>query len=142
MSLVDQANLIFAVVLFVAGKHIACKVSTPPFSSVCYAVHPHPPCCVPTMNLLGMVHSYSRMLAPCALLVSSPAPGSSTSLSTLPVNLLVSHHSTWTLELLTQGASSWHCETSRNFVDSSTGTCDGDGGHGTHCAIRGGCEEL
>ena len=102
MSLVDQANLILAMVLFVAGKHIACKVSTPPFSSVCYAVHPHPPCCVPTMNLLGMVHSYSRMLAPCALLVSSPAPGSSTSLSTLPVNLLVSHHSTWTLELLTQ----------------------------------------
>ena len=60
----------------------------------------YPPCCVPTMNLLGMVHSYSRMLAPCAcaVLVSSPAPGSSTSLSTLPVNLLVSHHSTWTVD--------------------------------------------
>ena len=42
MSLVDQANLILAMVLFVAGKHIACKVSTPQFSSLCYAVHPPP----------------------------------------------------------------------------------------------------
>ena len=55
------------------------------------------PCSVPTMNLVGMVGSYSRQEAPWAFSVlpsSSFTRGSSTSRSSGELNFRMSHHRT------------------------------------------------